>query len=146
MGLIIKFGVGNKNLKSVSESLDEVAHHISIKGVETLTEKDLKFVAKLADSADKGVRESSLVVLAEIYKVLDEGIWKIIGNVTPKVKGLLEARFKKTKGLSGSDSQVNLGLSMTSRTKAEFGLARSLVAGQVANQISTPRSLQFNKV
>jgi len=70
--LILKFGVGAKNLKSVAECLDELAVFIRENGVEFITEKDLQLVAKMADSPDKGVREGALTFLAEIYKILDE--------------------------------------------------------------------------
>ena len=41
-------------------------------------------------------------MLCEAYKVLDDDIWRVIGKVTEKVKGLLEGRFKKVKGLNSS--------------------------------------------
>lgn len=79
MALIIKFGTGSKNLKSVAESLDEIAFFIGKNGVDFLKEADLKLVAKLADSGDKGVRESALQVLGEVYKAIDEDIWRLLG-------------------------------------------------------------------
>ncbi len=36
--------------------------------------------------------------MAEIYKVLDEDIWRVVGQVPLKVKGLMEQRFRKVKG------------------------------------------------
>ena len=54
----------------------------------------MKQFAKLADNGDKGVREGALQALGEVYKVLDEDIWRLIGQVTIKAKGLLEGRFK----------------------------------------------------
>ena len=60
LSLIIKFGCGNKSLKSVAESLSEVCTFVKANGVECLTEKDLKVLAKLADNSDSGVREGAL--------------------------------------------------------------------------------------
>jgi len=97
---LFKYGVGAKNLKSVAECLNELGWFIVENGLTCTTDKDLKFVAKLADSGDKGVREGALQVLGEAYKHLDEDIWRVIGNVTVKVKGLLEGRFKKIKPAS----------------------------------------------
>ena len=108
LGLIIKFGCGSKSLKSVAESLTEVTFFVQQNGVECLSEKDLKVIAKLADNGDSGVREGSLQVLSEAYRVLDDDIWRVIGKVTEKVKGLLESRFKKVKGLGSSQSNPNL--------------------------------------
>lgn len=50
----------------------------------------MKLIAKMADSPDKGVRENAVSLLAEIYKHVESDIWRIIGDVTPKVQGLLE--------------------------------------------------------
>lgn len=68
----------------------------------------MKIVAKLADNNDKSIRENSLKFMGEAYKLLDDNIWRAIGDVTPKVQGLLEQRFKKLKqgsGLQASASQ-----------------------------------------
>lgn len=54
-------------------------------------------VAKMADSGDTGVREGALTFIGEIYKILDESIWRLMGPVSIKVKGLLEERFKRVK-------------------------------------------------
>jgi len=51
-------------------------------------------VAKMADNNDMKVRESSLNFIGEVYKILDEEIWRLIGPINIKVKGLLEGRFK----------------------------------------------------
>ena len=53
-------------------------------------EQQIKIIAKLVDSKDAGVRENALAVLTEIYKVLDDDIWRVVGQVPLKVKGLLE--------------------------------------------------------
>jgi hypothetical protein len=115
IALILKFGTTSKNLKSVAESLDEISTFVAKNGVECLTEKDLKHFAKLADSGDSGVREKALQVLSEVYKILDEDIWRLIGQVTVKVKGLLDGRFKKMKGGLGSSNNVSIQGNATSR-------------------------------
>jgi hypothetical protein len=70
--------------------------------LDAISEPQVKVVAKLCDSGDTGVREKALQVLSEIYKILDEDIWKIVGNLSVKSKGLIEQRFKKVKGLGVS--------------------------------------------
>lgn len=92
--LLFKFGVGAKNLKSVAECLDEITIYVRENGLELITEKDLQLVVKMADSGDKGVREGSLTLIGEIYKIIDEQIWRLLGPINIKVKGLLEGRFK----------------------------------------------------
>ena len=90
LNLIIKFGGQNKNQKSAAESLDVISTFLSQNGLDALGDAQVKIIAKLADASDKGVREGALQVLGEVYKILDEDVWRIIGNVPIKVKGLLE--------------------------------------------------------
>lgn len=47
-------------------------------------------------------------MLGEVYKILDEDIWRLIGQVTVKVKGLLDGRFKKMKGGLGSSNNASM--------------------------------------
>jgi DNA phosphorothioation-dependent restriction protein DptG len=105
--LIFKYGVCAKNLRSVAESIEELNNHIKDSGLDNITEKDLQQIAKLVDSGDKGVRESSLSFIGEVYKVLDEEVWRVLGPQNIKVKGLLEGRFKQVKkGASGLNSSL----------------------------------------
>ena len=60
----------------------------------------------MADNADKNIRENALKFMGEAYRHLDDNIWRAIGDVTPKVQGLLEQRFKKIKGVGGG---LNVG-------------------------------------
>lgn len=39
----------------------------------------------MADNNDKAIRENSLKAMSEVYKHLNDDIWRIIGEVTPKV-------------------------------------------------------------
>jgi cytoskeleton-associated protein 5 len=126
--LILKFGTNSKNLKSVAESLDEISTFVAKNGVECLTEKDLKHFAKLADNNDKGVREGALQVLGEVYKILDEDIWRLIGQVTVKAKGLLDGRFKKMKGGLGSSNNASMvGTSSRQTEITQSNLQKSLI-------------------
>lgn len=66
----MQHGVGSKNLKAVAECLDIVAVYVKDNGVETITKKDFAIFLEKANSSDKNVRENSLRVFAETYKVL----------------------------------------------------------------------------
>jgi len=65
--------------------LDELADFITRNGVDFCSEKELKLVAKMADNADKNIRENALKFMGEVYKILDDNIWRTLGDVTPKV-------------------------------------------------------------
>ena len=85
-------------------------------------EQQIKVIAKLVDSKDSAVRENSICVLSEIYKQVDEDIWRVMGNVPLKVKGLLEARFKKVKGgLGASSSNLNLSAARSNKRVSPRG-------------------------
>lgn len=95
--MVMQYGVGSKNLKAVAECLDMVAAYVKENGVDTITKKDFAVFLEKANSPDKNVRENSLRVFAETYKVLKEDIWRLLGkDINAKVKGLLEQRFKQT--------------------------------------------------
>jgi len=84
-------GVKNKNLKAVAECLDEVADFTKANGVDLITKKDFALFTTTADNNDKGVRENSLRVFAEVYAVMGEDVWRLLPKDIPlKVKGLLE--------------------------------------------------------
>lgn len=88
--MLIQYGLNAKNLKAVGECLDEMAEFIKAFGIEYSSEKDLRLVAKLADSPDKSIRENALKTMGEAYKHLDDDIWRILGDIPPKVQGLFE--------------------------------------------------------
>lgn len=98
---IVDYGVKNKNLKSGAECLDEIADFIVANGVDVIQKKDYKTFVEMADNRDKGVRENSLKVFGEAYMVLGEKIWTFLKDIPPKVKGLLEERFKAVNKKSG---------------------------------------------
>jgi hypothetical protein len=100
--ILVSYGLHAKNLRAVCECLEEITIFISLFGIDYSSDKELKLVAKMADHADKGIRENALKMMCEAYSHLTENIWRVIGDVTPKVQGLLEQRFKakmKTGGL-----------------------------------------------
>jgi len=89
--LIMTHGVGSKNLKAVAENLDILAEYIKKNGVDSITKKDFAVFLDKANSGDKNVRENTLRVFAETYKVLGEDVWRLLGkDINIKVKGLLE--------------------------------------------------------
>ena len=82
---LISHGLNSKNLRAQAECLEEMEEFIKMYSTDYTQEKELKLIAKMADSNDKSVRENSVKVLSEIYKYVENDIWRIIGNVTPKV-------------------------------------------------------------
>lgn len=109
------------------ECLDEAAEFITKNGIDYSSEKEMKIVAKMADHSSKVIRENALKMLGEVYKHLDENIWQVLGDVTPKVKGLLEARFKKIKGVPLGTLQASASMaSFRPQTPMDNGLSSSI--------------------
>ena len=50
--LIIDYGCSSKNLKSVTESLDEIAFWITKNGLKSISDKQVKTVARFVDHSD----------------------------------------------------------------------------------------------
>ena len=88
--MLVQYGLQSKNLRAVCECLDEMGDFIKLFGIDYSSEKELKLVSKMADHADKSIRENALRMMGEAYLHLEENIWRVIGDVTPKVQGLLE--------------------------------------------------------
>jgi hypothetical protein len=108
--LIMTHGVGLKNLKAVAESLDILSEYIAKNGVDSITKKDFAVFLDKANSGDKNVRENTLRVFAETYKVLGEDVWRLLGkDINVKVKGLLEQRFKQVAQATGQASNRSKG-------------------------------------
>jgi hypothetical protein len=79
-------------------------------------------------------------VLGEVYTVLDEDIWRLIGQVTVKVKGLLDGRFKKMKGGLGASTTIANNPGMMTSREGDRNLNRSLLAGENAAKASSPKN------
>ena len=60
LALIIDLGCNSRTLKSASECLDEVAAWIAKDGMQSISEKQIRTVAKLVDHSDQGVKKGAL--------------------------------------------------------------------------------------
>lgn len=118
---MINQGLYSKNQNAVAECLDEVADFIIKNGIDYSSEKEIRQIAKLTDSPSKNIRENALKVLGEAYKHLDDNIWRVLGDLSTKCRGLIEARFKKIKG--GNLNPLYASASVTS-----FQTARPMTA------------------
>lgn len=65
--MIIQNGLTAKSLVAQAECLDEIADFIQKQGINYCGEKEMKLIAKMADSPAKDVRENALKVLGEAY-------------------------------------------------------------------------------
>lgn len=83
--LIVQFGLHSKNSRAQAECLEELSDFITRFGIDYCSDKEIKLVAKMADNGDKSIRENALKFMGEAYKILDDNIWRVLQDVTPKV-------------------------------------------------------------
>lgn len=140
MALVVDHGCSSKNLKSISESLDEIAAHITKDGLESVNERQIKTVVRLVDHSDQGVKKGALLVLGQAYCVIEEDIWKMVGKVSPKVQELLVKRFKQAKApaLGGTSPRG----SRSPRKLMESSSLRKGKSPQKQTTFSTPSSVK----
>ena len=77
--------LNSKNAKTKSETLDLIVQFVVEFGINYSSEKEFKLFAKLADSTDKGIRENTVNLIGEVFNHLGDDIWRILGNLNPKV-------------------------------------------------------------
>ena len=56
--------------------------------------KDVKAIVKQVNSVDNMVRAAAIQTMAEVYKLAGDKTWQMIGEVSEKVRDLLDQRFK----------------------------------------------------
>jgi cytoskeleton-associated protein 5 len=96
--MIVLVGCNSKNTKSKVECLEELAELIKEYGIEITHAKDIKSIAKHASSTDNNVRTTAVQTMGEIYKLIGEKVWGMIGEIPDKVKDLFEQRFRAVSG------------------------------------------------
>ena len=75
-------------------------------------------MARLVDHSDLGVRKGALQVLGQIYFIIEEDIWKKVGQVSPKARDLMENMFKQVKILKSPQTVSSPRKSVSSPRKS----------------------------
>ena len=104
---IVLNGVNSKNARSKFECIEELGALIVDYGIEIVSAKDIKFISKQVNSVDNNVRSAAVVTLGEVFKIVGEKIWNLIGDVPDKVRGILDQRFRSVK-VKGGEGNVNI--------------------------------------
>ena len=112
-------GVNSKNAKSKFECIEELGALIVDFGIEIASAKDIKLISKQVNSADNNVRSAAVVTLSEVFKIIGEKIWTLIGDVPDKVRGILDQRFKTVKVKGAVEGKP--GIPEPSNNKPESG-------------------------
>ena len=94
---MIEIGCASKSPKAVSETLDEIAIAVTKDDMPLINEKQMHQIVKLVEHSDQGVKKGALKVLGQIYLLIGEDIWNILGKTNAKVTEILNKRFKEVK-------------------------------------------------
>lgn len=95
--LLLEYGLSSKNARTRAECLDELGCLLARHGIAVCTPaKSLPVIARLISDRDPAVRNAALGTLAEGYKLVRDGIWRLVGPLPPKDESLLEERLKRT--------------------------------------------------
>lgn len=90
-------GINSKNAKSKVECIEVCGGLIVDYGIDILQTKDVKIITKQVASSDANVRNSAADTITEVYKVVGDKIWSVLGEVPDKIRGILDQRFKTVK-------------------------------------------------
>lgn len=99
--MFVLSGCNSKNTKSKVECLEELSELVKTFGIEICASKDVKLIAKHAGSPDNNVRNAAVQTMGEIYRLVGDKVWQMIGDIPDKVKDAFELRFKAVAGFSG---------------------------------------------
>lgn len=91
---VVLNGLNSKNARSKVECIEEVGSLVKDYGSTLALAKDLKTISKQVNSADNNVRAAAVNTIGEIFKVIGDKTWTLIGDLPDKAKGILEQRFK----------------------------------------------------
>lgn len=116
---VVLSGLNSKNARSKVECMEEVGALVKDFGEPVFQAKDVKAISKHVNSADNNVRAAAVNTIAEIFKILGEKTWGLIGDLPEKAKGILEQRFKTKAQDKPEETKKNVSIKKSIDRKAE---------------------------
>lgn len=93
-------GLKSKNARQRTECLDELGYLIAQYGLAAMTpspQAALKEIAKHISDRDNSVRNAALNCIVQAYFLVDEKIYKFVGQLSDKDLSMLDERIKRAK-------------------------------------------------
>ncbi|EFI28381.1 microtubule associated protein [Coprinopsis cinerea okayama7 len=101
---LLEHGCKAKVAKTRQGSLDEISAILKKSGMSACEpSKAMPAIAALISDKDPAVRKSALTALSEVYTLVGEKIWSLVGPLSPKDKTQLEERLRRVPGPSTVD-------------------------------------------
>ncbi|KZT26231.1 ARM repeat-containing protein [Neolentinus lepideus HHB14362 ss-1] len=121
--LLLEHGLKSKVAKTRQGSLDELASLLKRFGMSACEpNKALPQIAAMIADKDPQVRKSTLSALSEVYVLVGEKVWSLVGPLSPKDKTQLEERLRRVSGPSSPEKHEASPSQAVSRVAA--GLSR----------------------
>lgn len=131
-GHLLDHGTTCKNSRARSESIDELGSIINRHGMGVLSSgKALRTIGASLSDRDSAVRNSVLNTLVEVYKIVGEQVWSMVGELQPKEFSMLEERLKR---------QPERGTSVTGKPAPGSRIAQR--PSSAHSRISQPNTLR----
>lgn len=90
-------GLPSKNARVRTECLSEVGYLFSKNGLQVCSpSRTLPVIAKQISDRDANVRTAALSAIGEVYKIIGDEVYKLVGALPGKEMSMLEERLKRT--------------------------------------------------
>ncbi|THH12641.1 hypothetical protein EW146_g7506 [Bondarzewia mesenterica] len=107
--ILLEYGLKSKVAKTRQLTLDELGSILKRSGLGACEpQKACPTMASTIADKDPNVRKSALSTLSEVFVLVGEKIWSLVGPLSPKDKTQLEERLRRVAGPSSPDKQCNL--------------------------------------
>ncbi|KAG2157068.1 armadillo-type protein [Suillus clintonianus] len=106
--LLLEHGMKSKVAKTRQGALDEISSLLKRNGMSACNQPSKAFpvLGSMIADKDSAVRKSALSALSEVYSLIGEKVWSLVGSLSPKDKTQLEERLRRVAGPSSPGKPV----------------------------------------
>ncbi|KAF9532947.1 hypothetical protein CPB83DRAFT_873879 [Crepidotus variabilis] len=109
--ILLEQGLKAKAAKTRQGTLDELSGILKKSGMgASESPKAFQQIASLISDKDPAVRKSALGTLGEVYTLVGEKVWSLVGTLSPKDKTQLEERLRRVPGPSNQSKAEPSGI------------------------------------
>ncbi|KAG1890961.1 armadillo-type protein [Suillus subluteus] len=106
--LLLEHGLKSKVAKTRQGALDEISSLLKRNGMSACNQPSKAFpvLGSMIADKDSAVRKSALSALSEVYSLIGEKVWSLVGPLSSKDKTQLEERLRRVAGPSSPGKPV----------------------------------------